>query len=191
MDQESIFLKIADNGKGLQKARIEKVFKRGVSVDKPGGSGLGLSDAQAYVNKIGGKISFESDYRKGSVITIRLPRVVSSFQFCGKGPYSEILIEDYKLGQLLWLEEAEKNDLDFAVFSSPVEFLSNISVVAPNATVYLDSHFPDFSQKGEDWAEELSQLGFSMIYMCSTSDIDISDKPWIKGIVSKSHPFQI
>ena len=187
---DHIVVEIADNGKGLKKSQVEKIFERGVSIDKPGGSGLGLADAKKYIEKVNGSIVFNSAYRKGSTVTVKLPIVEAKFQFNGSKPFKHVLIEDYKLGQLLWLEEAENRDLDFAVFSSPTEFEKNIDLIDKEAQIYLDSHFPDLSSKGEDWAEGIFEKGYKNIYFCSNSKIDLDSKPWIKGVAHKHSPFK-
>jgi signal transduction histidine kinase len=186
---DHVIIEIADNGKGLKKSQVEKIFERGVSINKPGGSGLGLADAKKYIEKVNGSIAFNSTYRRGAAVTIKLPIVEAKFQFNGSKPFKHVLIEDYRLGQLLWLEEAENKDLDFAVFSSPTEFENNIDLIDKEAQIYLDSHFPDFSSKGEDWAEGVFERGFKNIYFCSNSKIDLDTKPWIKGIAHKHSPF--
>ena len=75
------------------------------------------------------------------------------------------------------------------VFSSPQEFLRNKDVVKESANIYLDSHFPDFAQKGEEWAKDLHGTGYENIWMCSTIDIDTRGMDWIRGKVPKNKPF--
>jgi len=185
----TVSISIKDNGRGIKHSNLSKIFDRGVSINKPGGNGLGLYDAKAFIEKMNGKILVESNYNEGAEIIISLPLFKSTFQAHGTSPYQHILIEDYKLTQLIWLEEAVEKNISFAVFSSPSEFLSNKESVSKDAEIYLDSHFPDFNLCGEVWAEELSNMGFKKIFMCSSVDIDLSNFKWITGKVSKSHPF--
>lgn len=185
-----VLIDIVDNGKGLKESDLRKVFDRGVSIDKPGGSGLGLYDARQFIEKEGGTIELKSQYKKGVLVRMTLPIILSSFQSHGKGPFEYVLIEDYKLSQLLWLQAASQRNLSFAVFSSPSEFLDNIHSISDKATIYLDSRFPDFPMLGQDWAKELYyKKGFKKIYMCSSVEITIGDKPWILGSVPKHKPF--
>ncbi len=184
------FIEIEDNGKGIKESDIKRVFSRGVSIDKPGGNGWGLSDAKKFIESQDGTIEIESKLNKGTTVKINLPILLSNFQSRGKAPFDHVLVEDYKLSQLLWLEKADSKKLNFAAFSSPSEFLENMELVSPNATLYIDSHFPDFPMRGEEWARELySKYGFKKIYMCSTSPIDITDMPWIKACIAKHKPF--
>ena len=82
-------------------------------------------------------------------------------------------------------------DISFAAFSSPSEFESNIRDIDENATIYLDSNFPDTDIKGEDWSEKLFNLGFTKIYMCSTNKINTDEYLWLSGAVDKNKPFSL
>ena len=188
---EIVTIEIVDNGKGIKMSNLPKVFDREVSINKPGGNGLGLSDAKKFIEGETGTIEIKSKRNKGSTVIITLPVVLSTFQSHGQRPFKHVLVEDYKLSQLLWLQEAADRGLSFAVFSSPSEFLNNLDTISDNAVLYLDSHFPDFPMLGENWAKELyHEKGFKKIYMCSTSEIAIDDKPWIMGRVPKNKPFE-
>ena len=187
---ENVNIEISDNGRGIKKRDLNRIWERGTSIGRPGGSGLGLYGAKVFIEQQKGQIDMKSEYGKGSTVRMKLPLVLNSFQFHGMGPFEHVLIEDYKLNQLLWLNEATKRNLDFAVFSSPSEFLGNLHSISPKATIYLDSRFPDFPILGEEWAKELYQMGFKKIYMCSTSRIDMNDKTWLMGSVPKEKPFQ-
>ena len=70
---------VADNGIGIPKADLERVFERFYRVDKShskqiGGTGLGLSIVKHGVIYLGGKINLESEEGVGTVITISFPR---------------------------------------------------------------------------------------------------------------------
>lgn len=71
-------IKIVDNGYGIDKNELDKVFKRFYRVDKArsrqvGGSGLGLPIAKTIVEAHFGSISIESEQEKGTTINITLP----------------------------------------------------------------------------------------------------------------------
>jgi PAS domain S-box-containing protein len=65
---------ITDNGMGIQKKYIDKIFdmfyKANASFD---GAGLGLYSAQSVLARIGGQIDVTSKYREGSAFTITFP----------------------------------------------------------------------------------------------------------------------
>lgn len=69
---------IEDNGIGIPKKDIEKVFERFYRVDKGrsrelGGSGLGLSIAAIIINHYNGKVHLESDEGLGTKAYIKIP----------------------------------------------------------------------------------------------------------------------
>ena len=72
--ENGIIFKIEDNGIGImanQQANIFKMFYRATSASK--GSGLGLYIVKTSVLKLGGSITFESTYGKGTSFSVYLP----------------------------------------------------------------------------------------------------------------------
>ncbi|MBR6953435.1 MAG: HAMP domain-containing protein [Clostridia bacterium] len=74
----SALLIVADNGVGIPKEDIDRIFERFYRVDKArsrdtGGTGLGLSIVRQLVQLHGGEISVKSEKGKGSVFTVLLP----------------------------------------------------------------------------------------------------------------------
>lgn len=63
---------ISDNGKGIAKENLKKVFKYGFSFEKEKGSGIGLSQAKEYIESEGGQISIESSLEQGTTLKISL-----------------------------------------------------------------------------------------------------------------------
>lgn len=64
---------ISDNGKGIAPENLNKIFDRGISLEKSGGSGLGLYQAKRAVEWSGGTITIESVVGAGTKIHINLP----------------------------------------------------------------------------------------------------------------------
>jgi len=69
---------VCDNGVGLSRRSISKIFKRFYQVDqslsrRAGGCGLGLSIAKFIVDAHNGSISVESKLNQGSIFIVRLP----------------------------------------------------------------------------------------------------------------------
>jgi signal transduction histidine kinase len=78
--RDSAKIVIKDNGKGIPKQELKRIFDRFYRVDKSrsrktGGSGLGLSITKKIVQRFGGTISVDSSLGKGSQFTINLPVV--------------------------------------------------------------------------------------------------------------------
>lgn len=72
-DSEAV-ITISDNGQGISKENIEKIFKPFYSTKEYGkGTGLGLPISKRVITEHGGNISVRSAPGKGTVFTISLP----------------------------------------------------------------------------------------------------------------------
>ena len=68
---------IADTGKGIPKDALEKIFDPFFTTKKVGeGTGLGLTISFSIVEKLGGRITVESEEGKGTTFHILVPRGV-------------------------------------------------------------------------------------------------------------------
>ncbi|HSF53545.1 MAG TPA: ATP-binding protein [Algoriphagus sp.] len=74
LTEQSVFLEITDNGKGIPPELRDKIFIPNFST-KSTGSGLGLAIAKSGVETAGGKIWFETEVGKGTTFYLTFPLV--------------------------------------------------------------------------------------------------------------------
>lgn len=76
----SLIFKVIDTGIGIKKAYFDKIFQKFERLDQEQktiqGTGLGLSITKRLVDMMGGKISFESVYQKGTTFIVELEQEI-------------------------------------------------------------------------------------------------------------------
>lgn len=124
---------VEDTGIGILDDQIESIFKAfeqqpGQS-SKFGGTGLGLTITRRLVEMMNGTISVASEFKKGSIFTVKLPGVeISSFrvQPLTKEPVTDEIL-DFKGASVLVVED-NPNNLKLAV-----TLLENVNIEVTEA----------------------------------------------------------
>jgi signal transduction histidine kinase len=70
--KKSVFIMISDNGPGIKKEALERLFEPFFTTHSEG-TGLGLSLCYRIIHQHGGAISVQSTYGQGAVFTVELP----------------------------------------------------------------------------------------------------------------------
>jgi two-component system sensor histidine kinase SenX3 len=76
--EDSVALLVKDEGVGIPRAELERVFERFYRVDRArsretGGTGLGLAIVRHVAQNHGGRVMVESKPGEGSIFTLQLP----------------------------------------------------------------------------------------------------------------------
>ncbi|MCX7718494.1 MAG: ATP-binding protein [Candidatus Sumerlaeaceae bacterium] len=74
----AIHIKVEDNGKGIPKDKIAKIFQPFFSTKGSKGTGLGLPMTKKYIEDMGGELKLESEEGRGTTFTIVLPLQAST-----------------------------------------------------------------------------------------------------------------
>ena len=73
VDDESVCLKVQDNGVGIAEANLERIFEPFWSTKGVNGIGMGLASSYGIIKRHKGEIFAESSLNGGTVFTVRLP----------------------------------------------------------------------------------------------------------------------
>ena len=82
-DQAVVRFEVSDQGVGIRKEHLVRLFEKFYRADDPAvrrvsGTGLGLYIVRNLVTMLGGRVQVRSDYGKGSVFTVTVPRAETS-----------------------------------------------------------------------------------------------------------------
>ncbi|ODS34322.1 MAG: two-component sensor kinase [Candidatus Scalindua rubra] len=73
-DKESVIIKVADNGRGMEQKCMDKMFEPFFTTKEVGkGTGLGLSIVYGIIREHNCSVTCESEINKGTIFTITLP----------------------------------------------------------------------------------------------------------------------
>ncbi len=71
---EQVLLQVIDNGSGIPRDVLPRVFEERFSTKQPGqGSGLGLAVCKSLLERVGGQITINSEVGLGTIVEITLP----------------------------------------------------------------------------------------------------------------------
>ena len=84
-ENDSLIFYVKDNGIGISKENMDKLFTKFYQVDtssrrKHGGTGLGLVICEGIVKGIGGKIWITSEVGKGTTVFFSIPKVTNNIK---------------------------------------------------------------------------------------------------------------
>lgn len=174
-------IRVEDDGPGIPSAILAKLGARGETHGKEDGAGLGLFHARRTVEAWGGSLELASEPGKGTTATLVLPRVAA--------PSAEaVLIDDDPLTRKNWEVAAKEAGRALRTYASPADFLSDVESIGKATPIFIDARLKD-GVKGVDAALELHRRGFGEIYLATGEAPDVSDLPFIRGVIGKEPPW--
>lgn len=181
---------VTDNGIGIPKDRLDKVFEMGRSY-KPNGNGLGLYQAREIVSALGGEIEITSTEGKGTTVTIAMLRESEGVQYAQAdvSAFDFVLIDDSTVRRLNGQKRAELKGKKLGVFKNVSEFRDSNKLhdFDKNIPIYLDSDLGE-DEPGEVSARKLHyESGFRNIILYTAGNVAqlrSQSMPWIREIIS-------
>jgi two-component system NtrC family sensor kinase len=73
VEDGAVGVTVSDNGRGIPQENLKHIFEPFFTTKKEYGTGLGLSITYGIVDKLGGKISVDSEVGKGTSLTVVFP----------------------------------------------------------------------------------------------------------------------
>ena len=148
--RDGIVFRVADQGRGIPKEKLETIFERFQQVDASdsrdkGGSGLGLAICRSIVREHGGDIHVESTVGGGSVFSFSLPAAAAQLLERPASSGARVIICDDDPGVRETLQEIlQQRGYDVAVADGGEELLSLARAAAPDV-ILLDLFMPGMS----------------------------------------------
>ncbi|MFN2396156.1 MAG: response regulator [Bacteroidales bacterium] len=137
---------VKDTGIGVKKEDIPRMFESFSQLDLSAkkeyqGTGLGLSIAKSLVSLMSGKISFESEYKKGSKVNFSLPLVVADHKIQDSGSENnEINTEESLKENILKILVAEDDAINQLYLAGFLKSHGWIVDTAPNGLLALEKY---------------------------------------------------
>ncbi|MDR3503957.1 MAG: ATP-binding protein [Legionella sp.] len=205
--EQTIEIKIQDNGCGIPPDILPKVTEHGFSYNKKQGAGFGLSYAKQYIEKIQGTFQIVSEVNKGTSISICLPRRDSPNWFCDtliiNSTHISIVDDDPSIHDAWRGRLAHIPNLDIIHYERISELKTSTKNIQIGNPLYLmDYEFLTEDKNGLDVIEELNIHQHSVLVTstfedqelrirCSTLGIKIIPKPYVPYIPITNTAFSL
>ncbi len=150
---------IQDNGTGIQKENLEKIFNDFEQEDisttrKYGGTGLGLSISSKLVSLMNGKIDVLSEFGEGSTFSFTIPLEYIAYSSQEEDFLEEnddncfdghvLIVEDNKTNQLLLSILLEDFGVTFEIANDGLESLESVKKSKYNI-IFMDENMPNMN----------------------------------------------
>lgn len=197
-DEKSLYIKIADNGAGISKEKLERIFDPFFTTKPVGeGTGLGLSIVHGIVNDLKGHINVSSELNIGTefIITFNVSEQVESLSSEDSeithetnGQNKEIVLVDDEEDILVLTQEwLEGDGHKVKIFTSPNECLVYLEQNEDKiAAIFTDFTMPIMNglELGKEIRKRSKSIPLFLVSGFIKTDLDLSifngkiDKPF-------------
>jgi hypothetical protein len=181
LGNEEFYLRFTDNGKGIPKSILNKIFTENVST-KNGGMGVGLLSAFDYITSIGGSLKIITKEKNGTTIELKFISVLGNLIETDVSQSSidinnsqrleldYLLIDDDKYIRLAWEFHAKNSKKSILTFPNVELFLEKSKVINNDCFIYLDLNLN--GEKSTKYIDQIYALGFRNIILATGEDLD-------------------
>lgn len=179
INKGALSIEVIDEGVGISKTDLKKVFDKYQQVGKKSGAGtgLGLSITMGLVELMGGDIVMKSKLGKGTTVTIKIPLPPLSYRNTDATKTDDLhilpglqvlVVEDNKINQLLVKSMLEKFECEVTVVDDGNSAI-HIGTSRDFDLILMDINLPDIS--GIEAAKQISKQVQSPNIVALTADI--------------------
>lgn len=198
-DDKEFQILISDNGCGIKKEDLSRVFENKVSIGKANGTGIGLYQVRSTIERMNGTVNMESTV--GSGTTLKLSWPISEIII--EKPVAEnrreisaadskpdlVFIDDSKASRTSWSIQAKREQKNLLTFSSWQEFKANSDEIDKAVPIFVDYTFADSAISGKEVAEKIVADGFQNLFITTGLPPEYVDKPLgVKAVLNKDFP---
>jgi signal transduction histidine kinase len=182
-DEKWIYVRVSDNGRGIPKDALPRLMNRGVTLGKPGGSGLGLFHAKTLCESVNGFLTVDSILEKGTTVTVKLCRSKApkwhTNEIMVRKSSTIVILDDDSSIHNIWRKRfadlsIEKYQIKELYFYRPEEFREWFRENSFNAAIFLlDLQYHGHPESGLDLIEELNISDRSLLVTSQFDDVNV------------------
>lgn len=181
--KDFIEITVVDSGVGISQDVIEKVGQKGFSSrSNSDGCGRGVFSAIKTLEEIGGQFELSSRIGVGTTVKLRFP----AQEILADQSIDFVYVDDEEIHRTTWDIWSQKNAYKSKIYSKMEDLINEQHLLPKKRPLFLDYNL-DSNHKGEYWAQKLSDLGFTEIFIATSMSSDsIVQSKYIKGVLGKN-----
>lgn len=172
-------IRVKDNGPGIAKDNISKLFEKGFTTKKMG-NGLGLSGAKEEIEKIGGRIEVVAAVGEGTIVNIYVPKADRPLSFAKSIDlfrYKKVIVldDDYSIHEI-WDKKIKGKNCIVEHFYSSKEILDKYHDLEKSTLLLSDFELIGESCDGIDVINKLNHAENSILITARSEEPEILER---------------